>query len=663
MIEGGRQANCPNCGGPIEFKLGASAALVCPWCRFSVARSDRDLTAVGKVADLVPTAPVMTVGDLGRVDGRPFTVGGRLQLDHGQGPWDEWYVAFEDGTWGWLAQGQGRWYLTGPTAASGFPTWEQMVPGNAGQLPGTDVTWTVAERGESTLLSAEGELPFPAVPGERGRYVDLQGAEGAFATLDYGDGSGAPTFYVGRELPRDAISFRAGGGGPRPVEQVQVERLRCPSCGGPVPILRPGETERAACQSCGALLDFAQGALSLLRQLDKPRVEPAIPLGHEGTLRGEKLLCIGFMERGTVVDGITYAWREYLLHGDGGYRWLMEDSGNWTYIRPISAGDVGGDAQKAEFEGRTYKPFASNRVTVRFVVGEFYWKVEVGEQAQATDLIAPPHLLSEERTRTEVIWSAGEWIPPAEIWGAFGLEGEPPKPTDVAPAQPNPVRVGYPLAMAAVFLVLLGFVAWVSTPTGPEVVLVDGPVAMPPAPDPSFQRQAVTGAASRGLAGAPKPRSKGESTQPTFTGSFRVPEGTKNVSVTLRTDLGHGWVGVAVALVQETTGELYELLIEEDRYYDRGSPTGPTHTTTEYLGAVPPGSYTMRVDPRWARQPGSTGATQPPEVALRVETGAAQGDVLCPCCCAGLLLFLPALIALIRRSAFERRRWSLSNLH
>ena len=50
---GPRQGSCPNCGGPIEFKLGSSAALVCPWCRHSVVRTDRDLRSFGKVADLV----------------------------------------------------------------------------------------------------------------------------------------------------------------------------------------------------------------------------------------------------------------------------------------------------------------------------------------------------------------------------------------------------------------------------------------------------------------------------------------------------------------------------------------------------------------------------------------------------------------------------------
>ena len=48
-------ANCPSCGGPIEFKIGSSAAVICDHCRTVVARTDRGLEDLGKVAPLVET--------------------------------------------------------------------------------------------------------------------------------------------------------------------------------------------------------------------------------------------------------------------------------------------------------------------------------------------------------------------------------------------------------------------------------------------------------------------------------------------------------------------------------------------------------------------------------------------------------------------------------
>src|SRR5690606_27703991 len=143
---------CPNCGGPIEIKLGSSGALVCPYCRFSVERRQDELVARGKVADLVPTAPILRPGDVARVDGRALYVGGRVQVDHGAGPWDEFYVEVQgEGRWGYLAKAQGFYYLTFPTQATGLPSYDAMAPGITGELPGAPGTrFTVAERGVST---------------------------------------------------------------------------------------------------------------------------------------------------------------------------------------------------------------------------------------------------------------------------------------------------------------------------------------------------------------------------------------------------------------------------------------------------------------------------------------------------------------------------------
>ena len=48
-------ANCPSCGAPVEFKSGQSIVVICSYCRSAVARTDRELKDLGKVAELVET--------------------------------------------------------------------------------------------------------------------------------------------------------------------------------------------------------------------------------------------------------------------------------------------------------------------------------------------------------------------------------------------------------------------------------------------------------------------------------------------------------------------------------------------------------------------------------------------------------------------------------
>ncbi len=636
---------------------------MCPFCSHTVVRTDRDLSVLGKVADLVPTAAPIAVGDHGQIGETGFTVAGRLQLDHGQGPWDEWYVGLDDGRWGWLARAQGRWYLTFPVQTSGLPAWEQMTPGNSGQLAGGgDQQWTAVERGQSRMLSAQGELPYPTQANEQGRYVDLQAPGGGFATIDYGDGSEAPLFYVGRQYEPNQIQWTQAAMGPRPTEKVDVQKLRCPTCGGPVPIMVPDRTERAACPACNSLLDFSQGALSFLNQLNQQPIEPYIPLGTEGTLEGEKVMCIGFMERATIVDGITYAWREYLLHSENGYRWLLEDANNFTLLRPINPADVQVNGHQATFDGRGHRLFQTASVFVRYVVGEFYWKVEVGERSQTADYVAPPHIVSEERSQKEINWSAGKWLPGSDVWKAFGLSGEPPKPTDVAPAQPNPVSLTFPFVFALISLAVLAGVYFLTSRDVPEMTLVEGPVQMPAAPEQAMVRRGNATATANATSTANVAMS-GPSVNVSYTPTFEVPEGVQTVRVAITSNMGNGWIGIACALVNETTGVTTEFLLEQDLFHATAPDVRPSGSSSSVdIDGLTPGQYTLRMDPRWARKSTNTPPTAP-TANIRVASYDAHGDASQGCCgFTGLILILPIPLVWIRKRLFESRRWRNSNV-
>ena len=106
-------ANCPACGAPVEFKSGQSIVVICSYCRSAIARTDRELKDLGKVAELVETGSPLDIGLRGKWRDIPFELTGRAQLGHELGgQWDEWYATFSNGWLGWLAEAQGRFYLT-----------------------------------------------------------------------------------------------------------------------------------------------------------------------------------------------------------------------------------------------------------------------------------------------------------------------------------------------------------------------------------------------------------------------------------------------------------------------------------------------------------------------------------------------------------------------
>ncbi|HZF53036.1 MAG TPA: DUF4178 domain-containing protein [Polyangiaceae bacterium] len=423
-----RQAACPSCGAPMTFRFAGAAAQVCKHCNFVVARTDRNLVAIGRMADLADIPSPLQVGTTGRWGGEPFVVDGRVQIDRASAPgapWQEFFVAFpQSGRWVWVAFAQGRWYSTSEVALppEGLPPIHALRAGMTIQLTGYGA-WTVAEVGQRRVVSGEGELPHVATPGAPTGYADIAGPNGAFGTLDYGDGNQIkPKLYLGQQI--DPAVMQLDSGAPVEAPQAAVTAVACPNCGGNLPLVAPTTTERVVCRYCGMASDLKQGALRALGAAPKPPIEPYIPLGAEGTLRGMRLICIGFVIRGCTVDGERYRWREYLVYAGPrvGYLWLMEEDGNWQFVSPIPPGEVAVSGGSALFKGNHYSFKQSVQAEVEYVIGEFYWKVEIGESVRATEFEGPGGKVSVEQTADEVNYSFCEPTPTKEIAQAFGLK-------------------------------------------------------------------------------------------------------------------------------------------------------------------------------------------------------------------------------------------------
>ena len=102
---------------------------------------------------------------------------------------------------------------------------------------------------------------------------------------------------------------------------------------------------------------------------------------------------------------------------------------------PSSVGD------QLTYDGETFKIYDRGTAYVRYVLGEFYWQVTVGEQVNTSDYIAPPCMLSYERSgygpSQEVTISEGHYITVEEIEEKFGVK-DLPRPWGVGVVQPRP---------------------------------------------------------------------------------------------------------------------------------------------------------------------------------------------------------------------------------
>jgi len=81
-----------------------------------------------------------------------------------------------------------------------------------------------------------------------------------------------------------------------------VKALACSACGAPLKVRAPGHSLSVVCASCGSVLDAKDPDFTIIeRHTQQTRIEPRIPLGSRGKIRGEIFEVIGFLVRQVTV--------------------------------------------------------------------------------------------------------------------------------------------------------------------------------------------------------------------------------------------------------------------------------------------------------------------------------------------------------------------------
>jgi ribosomal protein S27E len=577
-----RTASCPSCGAPVTFQSRASVFAVCEFCQSTLVSHDGDLQNLGRMAALLEDTSPLQLGAEGVYRSVHFAVIGRIQLRYGQGVWNEWHLLFDDQRNGWLSDAAGQCIVTfARWVAEPLPAFTDLQIEQPLLLDGQRFQVTNLER--ATCVAGAGELPFRIGPGYPAPVADLRTGS-AFATLDYSDVEDGkpPLVFIGEAV--DWASLRLTGvrdGAPEPGQaaKLRAKVLRCPSCGAPMS-LHSGAIETVACASCSAVLSVADENLRIvLAAQGAMKEKPALPLGSKGTLGGTEYEVIGMLRRRTVVEGEEYAWREYLLlHPQQGFRWLTEYNGHWSFVTTLDTVLRPDASGKVRHEGAVFEHFQSAQAEVDYVLGEFYWQVTKGDVAQTDDYVAPPRILSRERSASEVTWSLGEYLEPETIAAAFHPPAPLPPRIGVGASQPCTLKESHRtvcrwfwgLALAALVIQLS---TWL---LAANKVLLQQYLTFSP------------GAAEQSVA----------------TETFQVPR-TTNLHVRNRADLNNDWVELNLTLVNKDNGANFDTTREISYYegYEDGESWSEGSREDEVVfRQVPPGTYYLLVDADLAQE-------------------------------------------------------------
>ncbi len=157
------------------------------------------------MADLKGDSSPLQLGTTGRYKG-DFILLGRVQVSWQDGFWNEWFVRFNDGREGWLAEAQGFYMLSFKIPApSALPKPTELRPDLEIQIG--DLLFVVDDIKQVTYTFAEGELPFAAPQGFKGTSVDLRHGENDFASISFSS-TGEMDTFVGQYLDFAEFQFQ-----------------------------------------------------------------------------------------------------------------------------------------------------------------------------------------------------------------------------------------------------------------------------------------------------------------------------------------------------------------------------------------------------------------------------------------------------------------------
>lgn len=413
-----------------------------------------------------------------------------------------------------------------------------------------------------------------------------------------------------------------------------VRALSCPNCGGTVELRAAGYTVHVGCQYCGSILDTTDGLVKLVTQAQAVQATLGLPLGTRGTLFGVEWEAIGYLQRS---QGGHYRWDEYLLFNPyHGYRWLVNARGGWSFGTMLTRVPDKLTYAHYALDGHTYTRFFAGTAQVDRVVGEFYWRVAVGETVHGRDWVRPGFMLSRETNDREESWTLSQWLPEQQVIAAFGV-APAGKVWPPLPHQPSPWGAwlgrggmigGLALAFVLALSIVLSGTNWIASQALP--VAVDG------------REQTAT------------------------IGPLHLDARWQRVRVrTTVPRLENGWVDLDYSLVDRRDQRVYAASSAAERYEgvdSDGAWTEGSRDSDVSIASVPAGDYDLVVDykgNRWSRDGtaypdgGWMEPTNTPQVVVEVGSATLYGSNLV---FAALLLALPWLVALLLHLHFDKAR-------
>lgn len=195
------QRNCPKCGYGLGEDLARFRMLNCPSCGTSLFLQDDRLDLAGEQGVMHEGPLLFGLGDDVLIGGRSFRPQGHARYSYGRGTWDEFWALDGHGEGRWISVDEGDVVVQRPLGRDAPDLGEPPALGSTFAHRGDE--FTVTEFEEATCVALRGNFPELLHVGEKYRFINTTGRDGALLSVEFGEGKA--TWYMGEWVDPFAV--------------------------------------------------------------------------------------------------------------------------------------------------------------------------------------------------------------------------------------------------------------------------------------------------------------------------------------------------------------------------------------------------------------------------------------------------------------------------
>jgi Domain of unknown function (DUF4178) len=326
------------------------------------------------------------------------------------------------------------------------------------------------------------------------------------------------------------------------------------------------------CPKCGLLYHTYNGILEkTLETVSVPIKELTIPLGTKGNIQSIEYIVIGYTNK--VEYGSLYYWEEYTLFNPiHGIAYLSQFNGHWIYLKEMDT-LPSEHGRSVKYKNTDYRLYARYKSKINRAVGEFQFYFSKTELPMVEEFINGTSMISKEKTKDGISWFQGEYVDTGELKKNFNITNLPKK-EGVGMLQPfiGKFKVEFFKKVLILLTLLWGGVQIYFSSYAKEEVAFSQSFSI----NDSLNKKEI------------------------YSKPFALKYGTANAEIKIATNVDNNWMYTAITLVNEKTGDVYNVDLEAEYYhgYEGGESWSEGNSwVSKVVSQVPEGTYYLIIYP------------------------------------------------------------------